>query len=106
MRDSNLRPSSADRGRQTADQLASAFGRASLYRDGHAIDCQRVVGSNDLVHAMGFSAWVGLWTIDFVTESGDCSSPNVVIGGAANHFAAMVVFVSDCNDFQRHLDFQ
>ena len=96
----NARPLLADRRGHAADQLAPAFRRASLDRYGYPVDCQCVVCGNDFVDAVWFPAGVGLGAGNFVTQPGDCFSPDVVVGRTANHCAAMVGFVSDCNDLQ------
>lgn len=90
---------STDRRRHAADQLASAFRRASFDRDGHPVDCKRVVGGDDLVYTVRFATRVGQRTINLITQSGDRFSPDVVVGRTANNCAAMIGFVSDCNDF-------
>jgi hypothetical protein len=58
------------------------------------------VGGDDRVYTVRLAIGVGLRTVNFVTQSGDRSSPDVVVGRTANHCAAMIGFVSDCNDFQ------
>ena len=91
---------STGRRRHAADQLAPAFRRASFDRNGHPVKCQCVVGGDDLVYAMWLATRVGQRTINFITQSGDRSSPDVVVGRTANNSAAMIGFVSDCNDLQ------
>ena len=91
---------STDRRRQAADQLAAAFRFASLDCNGHPVDCKRVVGGDDFVYTVRFATRVGQRTINFITQSSDCSSPNFVVARAANNYAAMIGFVSDCDDFQ------
>jgi len=71
---------STDRRWQAADQLAPAFRRASLDRNGQPVDCKRVVGGDDLVYTVRFATGVGLRTVNFVTQPGDRSSPDVVVG--------------------------
>lgn len=61
------------------------------------------MGSNDLVHPMRLAAGVGLRAVDFVTQPGDRSSPDVVVGGTTYDCAAMIGFVSDRNDLHGHL---
>jgi hypothetical protein len=67
---------------------------------GTPVDSQCVVGGNDLVHTVRFAAGVGQWTVNFVAQSRDRFSPDVVIGRTADNCAAMIGFVSDCNDLQ------
>ena len=86
--------------RLAADQLASAFRRASLDGNGHAVDCQCAVGGNDLVQTVRFAAGIKKGARDLVAQSSDRSAPDVVVGRAVNHRAAMIGFVSDCNDRQ------
>lgn len=49
-------------------------------RNGHPAHCKCVVGGDDLGHTVRFATGVGLRTINFVTQSGDCSTPDVVVG--------------------------
>lgn len=56
------------------------------------------MGGNDLVYTVRFATGVGQRTGNFVTQSGDRFSPDVVVGRTANNCAAMIGFVSDCND--------
>jgi len=94
---------SADCCRQAPEQLAPAFRRTALDRHGRAVDGQRAVRGDDFVHAMRLAAGVGLWAIHLIAESGDSASPDVVRWGAADYCAAVVGFVADGDDFQRHL---
>jgi hypothetical protein len=89
-----------NRSRHATDQLAPAFRRASLDRHGYSVDCQRVMSGSDLVDAVWFTTRVDQWTGDFVTQSGDRFSPDIVVGRAADNCAAVVGQVADCNDFQ------
>jgi hypothetical protein len=91
---------STDCGRQAADQLAPAFRRASLDCNGHPINGKRIVGGNDLVHTVRFAARIGERTVNLVTQAGDRSSVDIVVGRTANDCTAMIGFVSDCNDLQ------
>ena len=93
------RKASSDCRRRAADQLAPAFRRASFDRHGYAVDRKRIVGGGDLVNAVGFAARVDQRTGDFVTQSGDRSAPDVVVGRTADHCAAVVGHVADCDDF-------
>lgn len=102
-RHGNITRPSTDRGRQTADQLAPTLRRASLDCNGHAVDCQCVVGSIDLVHTVRFAAGIGQRTGNLITQAGDRSSADVVVGRTANNRAAMIGLVANRYDFQGHL---
>jgi len=90
-------PSTDCRG-HAANQLAPALGLASFDRNRNTIDCKCVVSGNDLVDTMWFAAGVGQRTVNLVTQSGDRFAPDVVVGRAADHCAAVIGFVSDCDD--------
>lgn len=94
------RKASGDCRRRAADQLAPAFRYASLDRNGHSVDGQRAVSGDDLVYTVRFAAGVALRTAYFVTQSGNRLSPDVVVGRTADYFAAVIGFVSDCNDLR------
>lgn len=58
---------STGRRRHAADQLAPAFRHASFDRNGDPVNCQCVVGGDDLVYAMRFATRVEERTINFIT---------------------------------------
>jgi len=90
---------SADCCRQAPEQFAPTFSRTALDCHGYAVDGQRAVCGDDLVHAMRLATGVGLWAIHQIAKSGDCASADVVGRGTADDFAAVVGFVADCDDF-------
>lgn len=51
-----------------------------------------------ILFTVRFATRVGQRTINFITQSCDGFSPDVVVGRTADHCAAMIGFVSDCND--------
>ena len=89
---------STDCRRLAANQFTPALRRASFDRNRHAIDGKCVVSGNDLVDTMWFAAGVGQRTVNLVTQSGDRFATDVVIGRAADDCAAVIGFVSDCDD--------
>ena len=90
----------ADRGWQAADQLTPAFRRASLDRNGHPVDGQGAMAGDDLVYTVRFAARVEQGAGDLVTQPGDRSSPDVVVGRTADDCATVVGFVSYGDDLQ------
>lgn len=76
----SLTIASTDRRRQAADQFAPAFRDASLDRNRHPVDRQRIVGGNDFVDTVWFATGIGQGTVNFVTQPGDRFSPDIVVG--------------------------
>ena len=91
---------STDRRRRATDQLAPAFRHASFDCHGLAVDGQAVVSGDDLVDTVRLAAGVGHGAEHLVAQSGDGFAHDVVVRRTADHGAAVVGFVADCNDVE------
>jgi hypothetical protein len=84
---------------QTADQLASTFGRTPLYRDRDPANGERLVGGSNFVYPVRFSSRVEQRAINLIPEPGNRTPTDVMIWRAADDGAAMIGFVANRDYF-------
>jgi len=84
---------------QTANQLASTFGRTPLYGDWDPANGERLVGGSNFVYPVRFSPRVEQRAIDLIPKPGNRTPVDVMIWRSADDGAAMIGFVANRDYF-------